>query len=220
MNIIDSLLRICLALLIGGGIGFERGLGKRPAGFRTHILVAVGSTVVMMTGLSLSSTGSDPTRMAAQVISGIGFLGAGTILHEGLTVKGLTTAASLWTVACLGLAIGAGYFTGALIGAAAVFLTLTVLEIFERKTINSYGEKIQLNICCQNLSDLISDISPLFKKHKIEIRDINVSQGKGDLVCASFKLAPAFKMMTVKYDILAEEAAKLPFVSDVKICEY
>ena len=111
--VIDAVIKMVLAVLFSGIIGFEREHSHRPAGFRTHILVAVGSTLVMMTSkfVFLEYQGVvtvDPTRLGAQVISGIGFLGAGTILREGFSVKGLTTAASLWAVSCIGLAVGAG----------------------------------------------------------------------------------------------------------------
>ena len=109
------ILRLIVATLFGGLIGLERESHKRPAGFRTHILVCIGSALVMMISqyafLEFSGKlGYDPGRIAAQVISGIGFLGAGTILREGSTIKGLTTAASLWVVAGIGLAVGTGFY--------------------------------------------------------------------------------------------------------------
>lgn len=110
---IISIVRLCLAALLGGIIGYEREHSHRPAGFRTHILVAVGSAVVMLTAVYMSERYPDHldiSRMPAQVVSGIGFLGAGTILREGFSVKGLTTAASLWAVSCVGLAVGSGFF--------------------------------------------------------------------------------------------------------------
>jgi len=117
---VDAVIKMVLTVFFSGLIGYEREHSHRPAGFRTHILVAVGSTLVMMTSGYVFSeyeglTSFDPTRLGAQVISGIGFLGAGTILREGFSVKGLTTAASLWAVSCIGLAVGAGYYLGAFI---------------------------------------------------------------------------------------------------------
>src|SRR5690606_40468539 len=114
----EGILRIFLAMIMGGFIGIERELVNRPAGFRTHTLVCMGSALVMTTSQYLFNTYSDivnldPARLGAQVISGIGFLGAGTIMNDGHRVRGLTTAASLWVVACLGLAVGAGYYAGA-----------------------------------------------------------------------------------------------------------
>ena len=108
---LDSAFKLVLAAVCGGFIGYERQHSHRPAGFRTHILVAVGAALVMITSSFLTDQYQevmqiDPTRMSAQVISGIGFLGAGTILREGFSVKGLTTAASLWAVSCVGIAVG------------------------------------------------------------------------------------------------------------------
>jgi len=127
--------RMCLAAILGGVIGYERQHSHRPAGLRTHILVAVGAALVMCTSeyVALRTGNADITRMGAQVISGIGFLGAGTILREGFTVRGLTTAASLWAVSCVGLAAGAGFWAGALTATAVVYLTLGTLGKIRNK---------------------------------------------------------------------------------------
>jgi len=125
------ILRIALSFLIGGCIGVERGSKNQPAGFRTHLLVCLGSTLVMMTGqycYVYFNTG-DPTRLGAQVISGIGFLGVGTIILTGRNeVRGLTTAAGLWASACIGLAIGIGFYEGAVVGGLSVFSVFTILR--------------------------------------------------------------------------------------------
>jgi putative Mg2+ transporter-C (MgtC) family protein len=127
--------RMCLAAVLGGVIGYERQHSHRAAGLRTHILVAVGAALVMCTSeyVVLRVGGTDVTRMGAQVISGIGFLGAGTILREGFTVRGLTTAASLWAVSCVGLASGAGFWAGALIATAVIYFTLGALGKIRNK---------------------------------------------------------------------------------------
>ena len=124
-------LRILVAIVLGGVIGLERGLKNRPAGLRTYMLVSLGACVVMLINQYTSQafgTG-DPVRLGAQVISGIGFLGAGTIVVTSHNqIKGLTTAAGLWASACIGLAIGIGLYEVALIAGLAVFLVLTVLH--------------------------------------------------------------------------------------------
>lgn len=130
---LGSAFKLVLAAICGGFIGYEREHSHRPAGFRTHILVAVGSALVMITSSFLSQQYEgmidiDPTRMSAQVISGIGFLGAGTILREGFSVKGLTTAASLWAVSCVGIAVGSGFYVGALIATLVIYITLNLLK--------------------------------------------------------------------------------------------
>lgn len=132
INILSIIVRLCLAMLFGGIIGFERERKKRPAGLRTHILVCIGATLTMITNQYIVEhlqMGGDPTRLGAQVISGIGFLGAGTIIVTGKQqVKGLTTAAGLWASACMGLAIGIGFYEGALIGCLFILGGISILQ--------------------------------------------------------------------------------------------
>lgn len=131
---LSIVLRLVLAVVLGGIIGFERGKSGRPAGLRTHILVCLGSVLAMMTNQYIFETYgvSDPTRMAAQVISGIGFLGAGTILVTGRhQVKGLTTAAGLWATACMGLAIGIGFYKAAVAACLMITFATVVLHRFD-----------------------------------------------------------------------------------------
>ncbi|MDO4292267.1 MAG: MgtC/SapB family protein [Eubacteriales bacterium] len=128
------LLRIFLAMLFSGILGYERERKGRPAGFRTYMVVCLGSAIAMMTGIYLNQgTGAgDPGRIAAQVISGIGFLGAGTILVTRQNqVKGLTTAAGLWADACLGLALGAGFYSGGIIVFGALWCSLRILQVVD-----------------------------------------------------------------------------------------
>ena len=136
LNVYSITLRVVLAVVIGGLIGSERGRHGRAAGLRTHILVCLGAAMTTMIGLytakHLGSTG-DPLRMGSQVVSGIGFLGAGTIIVRNRShVTGLTTAAGLWATACIGLAIGVGFYWAVLVAAAAVIITFTILIHLER----------------------------------------------------------------------------------------
>ena len=137
MSDLIVLQRLLIVTVIAGLIGFERERHGRAAGFRTHILVGVGSCLIMLTGIDLMTTlpngaGIDPTRMASQVISGIGFLGAGTIIRFGGSVRGLTTAASLWAAGGIGLAVGAGFLRGAVITGVVVFVVLFFFSPIER----------------------------------------------------------------------------------------
>jgi len=134
LRLLDILVKLLLAAALGGAVGWERESLDRPAGFRTHVLVCVGSAVYMMVSQSFPDRG-DPGRIAAQVASGMGFLGAGTILRHGSIVRGLTTAATLWTVAGVGLAVGRGgdMFVIAVLGTLVVLLTLTTLSRVEKK---------------------------------------------------------------------------------------
>jgi putative Mg2+ transporter-C (MgtC) family protein len=132
-----EIVRLTIAALLGGIVGLERQQRHKSAGLRTHILVSLGSCLIMLISYKLYAgvqglTNADPARLAAQVVSGIGFLGAGTIMKEGLTIKGLTTAASLWVVAGVGLAVGAGYYVGAVTTTVLSVLALTYLPRFER----------------------------------------------------------------------------------------
>lgn len=134
LTLLSVFVRILTAIVLSGAIGMERGMKNRPAGLRTYMLVCIGACIVMMTNqytVQLFGTG-DPVRMAAQVVSGIGFLGVGTIIVTSRTrIKGLTTAAGLWASACVGLAVGIGFYEVALIGAVSIFIILTLLHIWD-----------------------------------------------------------------------------------------
>lgn len=139
LNLVTALIRLVLATLIGGVIGLERGKQGRAAGMRTHILVCIGSALTMMIGVFVFDTigkgaTGDPTRIAAQVVSGIGFLGVGSILIKGrFQITGLTTAAGLWATATAGLALGAGFYEGAIITFVLAVLTFTLFHTIEYK---------------------------------------------------------------------------------------
>jgi putative Mg2+ transporter-C (MgtC) family protein len=126
----EALLRLALAAALGAAVGLERELREREAGLRTHLLVALGSALFTIAGAyGFHTLRTDPTRVAAQIVTGIGFLGAGAIIRQGFLVRGLTTAATLWVVAAIGLAVGAGYYSGAVIATAVVLFSLWPLRI-------------------------------------------------------------------------------------------
>jgi putative Mg2+ transporter-C (MgtC) family protein len=137
ITVLSTFVRLLLAVILGGIIGIERGSKSRPAGFRTHILVCVGSCLAMLTNQFVFETMTelaDPTRLGAQVITGVGFLGVGTILVTGRhKIKGLTTAAGLWASACMGLAIGIGYYIGAILAGILIFFALFTFGKLEIK---------------------------------------------------------------------------------------
>jgi putative Mg2+ transporter-C (MgtC) family protein len=133
---IDTIVRLLIAAGMGAAIGAERELHEHAAGLRTHMLVGVGAclfTLVSAFGFESFSGSSDPSRVAAQIVTGIGFLGAGAILHEGLTIKGLTTAASLWVVAAIGMAVGLGMYWASGVAVAISIISLWVLQPFRRR---------------------------------------------------------------------------------------
>jgi putative Mg2+ transporter-C (MgtC) family protein len=134
MNLMEILLKLVLAVALGGLVGLERETSQKPAGFRTNILICVGSAMMMiLSGLVLGGEGggNDLTRIAAGVITGIGFIGAGTIIQSRGSIVGLTTAATLWAMAGLGLVIGAGYYLVAVIFTAIIILTLIIFRYIE-----------------------------------------------------------------------------------------
>lgn len=175
ITILSVPIRIIAAIVISGIIGMERGLKNRAAGFRTYILVCVGSCIIMMINQYIYqelSTG-DPTRMAAQVVSGIGFLGAGSIIVTSHNqIKGLTTAAGLWTSACIGLATGFGLYEIALVGGISIFLVMTILHNWENrlrrnaKILTLYIE-LKPNV---SLSDFIKET----QQNEMQVRDIQI----------------------------------------------
>jgi putative Mg2+ transporter-C (MgtC) family protein len=128
----EPLLRMLVALLLGAAVGWEREMQRQPAGFRTHALVGLGSAIfTVVSAFAFPGPLSDPTRIAAQIVTGVGFLGGGAILHYRGSVRGLTTAASLWAVAAVGMAAGAGLYVVAVAGAALVIVTLELFDWVE-----------------------------------------------------------------------------------------
>jgi putative Mg2+ transporter-C (MgtC) family protein len=147
LNWDEALLRLALAALLGGLIGVERELREREAGLRTHLLVSLGSALFTIVGAygfhafldsGANVVRADPTRIAAQIVTGIGFLGAGAIIRQGLSVRGLTTAATLWVVAAVGLAAGAGYYSAAVSTTALVLLALWPLRILAYRILSPF----------------------------------------------------------------------------------
>lgn len=175
----EVVLRLILSAIIGSLIGIEREVNNRPAGLRTHILVSVGSTLIMLVsidGFYSPNTGlpiGDPARLASQVVSGIGFLGAGTIMRTGNNIKGLTTAASLWVCGGIGLAIGGGYYLGAFLTVGIVLLTLMSLGLFEEKVFRAKYKTME--VISENRPGLIGEIGTLLGQYDVTIKNISIS---------------------------------------------
>lgn len=184
-GILDICLRLLCAMIVGTLIGMEREYTHRPAGLRTHILVALGACVVSVLGEMLfihySALGAtpDPARLSAQVITGVGFLGAGTIMKEGATVKGLTTAASVWAVACLGIAAGFGYYALALAGMLFTLITLTIFEALQRKLIRNHSAEDHYVLVADDVEKALELINSTAKEPKVTIFDLTVEQNDG-----------------------------------------
>ena len=179
----DMLLRLCLGFVAGAIIGFERSSRHQVAGLRTHILIGTGATLLMLLSIYLpqqlgeQGTGGDPGRIAAQVVSGIGFLGAGAIIRLGSNVRGLTTAASIWFVAAVGLAIGGGMFLVAGSAVALGLFTLMLLRLFERKIFPSTHFKM-LEISYIDPSYTSKEALDIIKEAGIVIQSMDAHHGQ------------------------------------------
>ena len=167
----EILVRLLLAILLGGAIGLERELHGHPAGLRTHVLVAIASSLAMLVSKYGFSSG-DPGRLAAQVVSGIGFLGAGAIIHDRGDIKGITTAATLWVVAILGLAVGAGFYIGAIGTAIMSLIVLTILVHFE-KTLGSKRDHIV--IICKADKPVLEEILAICNSKQLVLKNIEAN---------------------------------------------
>ncbi|MBQ9079881.1 MAG: MgtC/SapB family protein [Clostridia bacterium] len=182
---LSAAVRLMIAMLCGGIIGIERGRRRRPAGFRTHMLVCMGAALTMLIGqyiaVGLASNPAyvgrttDVSRLGAQVINGIGFLGAGTIIVTGRQeVKGLTTAAGLWASACMGLAIGAGFYLGAVLGGVLILMSITFMKYLE-SAVMSRARNINIYVELTDIND-IGTVIDAIKSEKIRIYDIEINK--------------------------------------------
>ena len=181
---IDMLIRLCLGFLAGVIIGFERSSRRQVAGLRTHILISTGATLLMLLSIYLPlqmnpERVGDPGRIAAQVVSGIGFLGAGAIIRLGNSIRGLTTAASLWFIAAVGLAIGAGMFVVAGAAVALGLITLLLLQKIERRIFPTQRIKL-LEIFYNDNTSNTKNVMDIVKSSGIEIQSIDVEHGAND----------------------------------------
>lgn len=186
-----SIIKIIIATVIGSLIGIERERANRPAGIRTHALVCIGAALVMDLNLQVVQNFSqfsqaDPFRLGAQVISGIGFLGAGTILKEGVSVKGLTTAASIWSIACIGLVIGVGYYDIAIFAAFVIYIALRVFQFIERKFPNQ-TKYIFIVVTGDGNRKTLNDVTLHLQSIQAEIKGIEVNP-KGEITEYRVKL--------------------------------
>lgn len=179
-DILASLGQLTLACVLGGLIGYERQSRRKSAGLRTNILVCLGSCLIMMMSFSIYKeveglTNADPARLGAQVVSGIGFLGAGAIMKEGLSITGLTTAACLWVVAGVGLAVGAGFYVEAVLTTILVVVTVGTLSHWELKW-SSRASILRVRIYSENIPEQLSIISSCLEKMNIDIKSVKIRE--------------------------------------------
>jgi len=210
---IENIFKLLLACLVGSVIGLERGNKKRPAGLRTNALVCVGSTLIMIISFEIFNeyhhmANFDPARLGAQVISGIGFLGAGTIMRNEMSVKGLTTAASLWVVASLGLAIGTGYYLEAVVACSIVYYTLHHLGNMEHRRMMK-KKHVKFMIITEDRNGQIGNIVQVFCHYNIKIskfyfadeEDDEINDDRVATIVVNTRLPYGFKRSTLEKDL-------------------
>lgn len=221
MNMLNEwaiLLRLVLAAGLSGVIGFEREFHGRSAGFRTHILLCVGSTLIMLTSMHMFDMYSgqvvvDPGRIAAGVITGIGFLGAGTIMHFKSSIRGLTTAASLWVVAGIGLAVGSGLYFGAIVTTIITIIALMIFSRLEHAMIRKDWYKTII-IETKEGVDQLRAIRGILDDWQAEITDFEVDRAKDGV---NMQLKLGIKLKSPKHsDRLIEQMGILDGVSNVR----
>jgi putative Mg2+ transporter-C (MgtC) family protein len=181
---------IVIALLVGGMIGFEREMHGRPAGLRTHMLVCLASTLLIFASrvvpddlLSPDSPARivmDPNRLAAGIVTGIGFLGAATVIRAGDIVRGITTGATVWTVAGLGIVIGQGEYSIAIIGAVAVMIVLAGLDPLTRRIAPVIYRRLTVTGLGSDMSYLSARVAMILREHGIRVQDLSGSRGDAD----------------------------------------
>ncbi|MBI2884664.1 MAG: MgtC/SapB family protein [Candidatus Omnitrophica bacterium] len=216
MSSVVVLERLLFVALLGGVIGFERERHGRAAGLRTHILVGMGSCLMMLTGIFMAETWSgsemDPSRIAAQVVSGIGFLGAGTILRSRASIRGLTTAASLWVVAGVGLAVGAGFEFGAAAVTLIALVVLFSLGRFEWNIRRDWYKLLVVETASSSL-EVMADISRLLALHDVEVRGVELKRAEGAGITAVELDVKLLSEQTQQQ--VTEQLARIPTVQRV-----
>lgn len=170
---LETVKKIFVIFILSGIIGLERETWSKPAGFRTHVLLGISAVLLMLCGEYMySTTGADPTRIPAQLLSGIGFLGAGTIMRDGLSVKGLTTAASLLAVTCIGMCIGAGFYIGGIIATILVFFVLAYSKSISEKFEHFNHNTIIIQIKLKNIKENLKEIRDILEIYNVETTNI------------------------------------------------
>lgn len=207
IDTVSILLRLLLAMLLGGLIGFERERSNHAAGLRTHILVCLGSTLIMLLSIYGFSdfvdeinVRIDPARLATAVITGIGFLGAGTILFTGKSITGLTTAASIWVVGAVGLAVGAGFYFASIVSTVLILLNLVVFNKLEQRYIR--GSKLHLiTLHAANTPNILDDISAVLEEQEFVIKKLVVNERSN---AAYGELQPAVLGLEISLQVLTD----------------
>lgn len=197
-------IRLLLAFVAGGLIGYQREKAEKPAGLRTHILVCIGSALITLVSIyGFGKMGADPSRIVAQIVSGIGFLGAGTIFRFGPSVKGLTTAASLWAICGVGIAIGVGLYFAALLSVLFIMAVLALLELFEQRLRTKGAHLIRVLIL--DTPGAIGRIGEKLGGMEVNIKNIKMLRERENLMrCYLWLDLPAHLSLTMVLGALQE----------------
>ena len=209
-------LRIFTAVIVGGILGLERGMKNRPAGLRTYMLVCVGACVIMLTNQYIFQVfgSGDPVRMGAQVVSGIGFLGAGTIIVTRRNqIKGLTTAAGLWSAAGVGLALGVGFYEAAIVGTVAVFFVMTLLQKMDNK-LHRHSRQLEAYIELSSIS--LGDFLRTMREADIEVSDVQREFGEEESEGTRAYIATLKGKTRKNHQELMEKVLEIPGVKFVE----
>ncbi|MGM0421452.1 MAG: MgtC/SapB family protein, partial [Bacillota bacterium] len=214
------IINLVLALFLSGLIGYEREHHDRPAGLRTHILVCMGATIIMMISLAMHDihVENDAGRIAAQVVSGVGFLGAGTIMKEGFSVKGLTTAASLWATAAIGLAIGGNYYFLAVSSTLMVIIILYLLNSFDFSSHSLKHETLRCRI--NNKNDILDKITDIMQSSNIKIENVAIKKSGNNVAGDNNELMVVYNLERrdkEKYLNIANDLLKYKEILEVNI---
>lgn len=216
INYETAVLRLLVSFIAGMLIGIEREAHSQPAGLRTHILISIGSTMAMLLSIFIPQeyTGflnGDPGRIAAQVVTGIGFLGAGTILRFGVNVRGLTTAASIWAMAIIGLSIGAGLFKISALATGIILFSLTIMDLMEKFFFQDrIFKKIQVTLRRDTVA--VEDIYEIFKGFKIRVSTTDIRKtNEGPTIIYVFYVYLPVKLNT---HLLAEKLGNTEGVTE------
>ena len=211
----QCIFKIILIVILSGVIGMERSSWNKPAGFRTHALLGISAVLVVLCGESLAKRYNvDPFRIAAQFLSGIGFLGAGTILRDGFNVKGLTTASGLLTVSCIGLCVGAGFYLGAIVATILAYLILSYAYVFSDRLDHFDVLDLELDTN-ENIKDFIPEVEKFLDKHELEIKQIK-DITDNDKKYNSLKLICKYNNKMITKNKIITKLTTLPDVTNVK----
>ena len=212
----QAILKLILGFLLAGVIGLERSSWSKPAGFRTHALVGISAVLIMLCGEYLSQRyNMDPSRIPAQLLSGIGFIGAGTILRDGFNVKGLTTAAGLLSVTCIGLSIGAGFYLGGIITTFIVYIILSYSYKVSDKL--DHFNLLDLHISISNnTEEALTKIENLYSKYQIDIKQMKrLDEVESDSECTVLKVVGQYNKKDFNKNQFVKNLSLIENVSEI-----